>query len=368
MSGRRARVPKPKQRTFRFRYGVLLTVVGIAVISGCSPKRAESESVIRTPTYPAAGTPAQPGPQPLRQYSIGGRHLAFSPDGVYVAVAGRNDVVYLWRASESSTDSIQQLRGHRQELHSCAFSPDGKWLVSAAGTIDVAFLTSCELLVWDVAAGAEVESLKGMSYPAHGTAFSPDGKYLAVTTDDETVVVWSTESRKAVQRLQGYQRLKFFYSVAWSPDSRWVAAAGSTGDVVIWEAATGREALRLRGHSLLVSSITFDRSGQRLLTSCWDKTVRLWDVASGRPLLVYSGHSNAVESACFSPDEKFVVSGGWDKTIRVWSAQTGADLRVLESHSDYVNATVFRPGHPELFSASRDGTVKVWDARQLLGK
>ncbi|KIN96793.1 hypothetical protein M404DRAFT_162311, partial [Pisolithus tinctorius Marx 270] len=48
-------------------------------------------------------------------------------------------------------------------------------------------------------------------------------------------------------------------------------------------------------------------------------TVRVWDVEGGvqigSPL---EGHTSGVLSVAFSPDGKRIVSGCWDNTVRVW--------------------------------------------------
>src|SRR5262245_57283983 len=62
--------------------------------------------------------------------------------------------------------------------------------------------------------------------------------------------------------------------------------------------------LRLVGHTALVTRVCVSADGQRLLTSSYDKTLRLWDAYTGRCLRVFKGHTAAIFGAALSPDGK----------------------------------------------------------------
>ena len=44
--------------------------------------------------------------------------------------------------------------------------------------------------------------------------------------------------------------------------------------------------------------------------------------------------TEGVLSVAFSPDATHLLSSNWDKTVKLWKASTGELLRTFEGHSD----------------------------------
>jgi WD40 repeat protein len=85
--------------------------------------------------------------------------------------------------------------------------------------------------------------------------------------------------------------------------------------------------------------VAFDRSGARVVSGSWDKTVRVWDAASGAELARLDGHTDAVTSVAFDRSGARVVSASLDRTVRVWGAASGECLKVIHTlDSDYIQA------------------------------
>jgi WD40 repeat protein len=48
--------------------------------------------------------------------------------------------------------------------------------------------------LWSVESQKELNTLQGHSYSVNSIAFSPDGKYLASGSQDKTIKLWSMEN------------------------------------------------------------------------------------------------------------------------------------------------------------------------------
>jgi WD40 repeat protein len=184
------------------------------------------------------------------------RAVRFVPGGQYVATAGDDGTARVWEvdarpqlhkvqgprpdapASEATSPdgsltartsgavvvldgqgNRRELRGHRDDVTSVAFSPDGTRLVTAGRDHDA--------ILWDLVSGDFVR------LTAHGGAvadarFSPDGRWI-VTAGPKTAVVWSAASGAFVGFLRGATEL--LDAAAFTPDSRSVVTLEEGGVV-----------------------------------------------------------------------------------------------------------------------------------------
>ncbi|HMU39297.1 MAG TPA: hypothetical protein PKE31_09815 [Pseudomonadota bacterium] len=151
-----------------------------------------------------------------------------------------------------------------------------------------------------------------------------------------------------------------------------VVSFDPTGEVLItgsrdqtarlWNARTGRLLRELRGHNGFLTAAAFSPDGRRALTASSDGTARLWEAETGEPLVTMRGHGDPIEMASFSLRGDRLVTAGQDHTIRIWDVATGVELRVLRGHSERVPMAVFAPSGKSIVSVSFDKTVRVWDA------
>jgi WD40 repeat protein len=107
--------------------------------------------------------------------------LAFSGDGMHVALGFTNGKVELWDAGAGHV--VRTLQGN-DAVVAVRFTPEGKRLVS--GHRDGA------VKLWDMATGQEVRTLRGHIRSIKSLSFSKDGTRLASAGWDGTVRIWDT--------------------------------------------------------------------------------------------------------------------------------------------------------------------------------
>ncbi len=177
------------------------------------------------------------------------RSLAIAPEGKTVAasqhVPGRDKIVvppsfHLWNleTGEMKVDLTKEVTGGMSAI---AYSPDGKWLATGRGNIEVERPDSRVTLL-DPSTGKKIRELTpGHSRGVTDIAFHPDGKHIFSAGRDQLVKVWQLADGKLVRDLGKFaERGYWITSIAISPDGRCLAAADdSTRQVVIY-ALTGR--------------------------------------------------------------------------------------------------------------------------------
>ena len=105
--------------------------------------------------------------------------VEYSPDGRLVAVADRNEPPAA-RVFDSATGAVgAQLRGHTGELRGVAFSPNGRWVVTAS--------LDRTARVWEAATGRSVAEFRGNNGAVVSASFTPDGRSVLTAGRDGTV-------------------------------------------------------------------------------------------------------------------------------------------------------------------------------------
>ncbi|QUQ63353.1 caspase, EACC1-associated type [Kutzneria sp. CA-103260] len=350
---------------------------------------------------PVPEVPAPPKPSRRRNVPL----LA----GIAVAVAIALTVTLVLVLRPNTTPAVVA-----PELHTVAFSPDGKLL--ATGGIESG---ATSIRLWDATSWQLTKIPLGGDPTVYDIAFSPDGGTFAVGCDDG-VRIFDTGSRKLVAGPFGVStnsRVHGSASVAFSPDKKTIAIGDFDGSVQLWDLAT-RTALTpsMIGHTGSIDGLAFSPDGKVLASAGGytfnednsyspDGTVRLWDTGTRQQIgdpLINERASAAALGVAFAPQgEKlavgysardnlvwdigtrkpiatlpggngdgtdityshagYLIAAGDSYNVRVWNADTTKVIRDLKGHTNDVTSLAFSPDDGRLASASRDGTVRVWD-------
>ncbi|ETO29075.1 WD-40 repeat protein, partial [Reticulomyxa filosa] len=230
----------------------------------------------------------------------------------------------------------------------------------------------------------ELKIFQGHSNRVTCAQFSPDGQTIVSSSNDQTIRVgvdiWSTIFTRWLYHcvifggccnsnmgfeiwLRSFKIGRPFGScnkAQFSPDGHAIVSSSYDKTIRIWDLTAGKLVRTLKGHFNVVTGAQFSPNSRTIVSSSWDKTIRLWDVESGKELQKLEGHPTWVRGAQFSPNGRIVVSFSFE-TIRLWDVASGREIQKLEGHSDIVTGAQFLPDSSTVVSCSVDKTIRIWD-------
>lgn len=197
---------------------------------------------------------------------------AFAQNSNLLACGDSEGTLYVWDVQQQHIQ--QAFKAYDRRIHSIAFSPNEKLLVSISTTGPVARL-------WDVKSGEPIETFPERS---HAFAFSPCSALIALSKRRE-ILLWDIEHHETVMNIPLPKDSWMSHALAFSPCGRFLASG----------------AWWIRGAGI---------------KKC---PVLLWDVSNGENIAAFrGGHPTDVQSLAFSPDGTILASGGYGGTILLW--------------------------------------------------
>ena len=355
--------------------------------------------------------------------------LAFSSDGKLLA-SGEDATVLLWKTASkqqglkarfSQYKTAFKLKGHKEDISSLVFSPDGKMLLSGSddGTIRA----------WDTTTGGQKYICPGHVKKISDIAASDNGNTLfSIHSREDQLIKWDIntghplsstsfnmetldkifpmispkasmiavddyhwdiiEKRKlklldvSKNRLRanlkghGYPSESLSLHLAYSSDEKSLACTSSKhqiGVIHLWDIANPQKSFfsiifnsktihpkfTLQGKALEVDSLAFSPDGKILASSGGGAEINLWNVETGKLLFRLIGNQRRNYTLTFSPDQKILASVN-HATIDLWNLSTRKLLRKINKGKS-VNALQFSPDGRILVSREWDGNIKLFD-------
>jgi WD40 repeat protein len=298
----------------------------------------------------------------------------YSPDGTRIVTGSWDNSARIWDAVGGKV--LAKLEGgHTVAINTCVFSPDpaGRFVLTASddGTAKMWEVVtqkqkeSADGKIAEISVGRVVRTFAGHTARVGFAAFSPDGRWVLTASDDKTAAIWEALPSDPMQAVQDQaEPICVLSGHAWGVLSIAMSADGSqliTGSADktarIWKLQrdmTGRwqasPSLLLEGHTAAVTCVAFsplvDANGNskwdpgeenavRAVTSSRDNTVKLWDTrlteterATNNPdklppateILTLTKHLRTVTSVSFSRDGKRILSASRDGQAIVWQS------------------------------------------------
>jgi WD40 repeat protein len=136
------------------------------------------------------------------------------------------------------------------------------------------------LKIWDTDAAREEWSLRGHGGPVTDCAYSPDGRRVVSSSADGTLRVWDAGSGRGLFELSGH--CGAVHGCGWSADGSLIVSA-SWREIGAWDARTGMLRTMMPAHASHRHASVCVPGGNWIVAASDDRTLTVWDVERGRP-------------------------------------------------------------------------------------
>jgi len=230
--------------------------------------------------------------------------------GDWIATAGYDNRLILWdgRRREALARAC-----HDHLVNQCAFSPDGRWLVSASSDYSAR--------VWALPS-LRLQTVLG----PHGddvdmAVFSPDSQRIATCALDRCVRIFDLQGR-CLQEMHGHQGNVL--SLAWAADGKSLVSSSVDGSLRIWDAQTG-QALQCIALAVRSDSVEMSADG-RLYAGDDFGRIAIFDAGE---LSFVQAHRAGVKKIALDAAQGRLVSLSYDRSMAVWEIDAQGRLREI---------------------------------------
>jgi WD40 repeat protein len=280
--------------------------------------------------------------------------IVASPNGRWTAVAYESGRVLVW-----DNDAMNEFRSLQPNFGTAhiAFSPDGK-SIAIAGSTD----SMLGVGVWEVATGNLARDWawdKGRDPNASVTAlrFSKEGDHLAAAVFRQSnAYLWDLGKGGDAIRLNHPQ----IYGLDFLADGTSLITVGWDKKIRSWSTSTGelREQVETRdGMYAIVSSSLREVHA----TANKKATITLWNPQDFQELTTFASAHFAYGAFDISPDGQWLVSGSSGGQIQLWELASGQLAAEVFRHADRANTVSFGRDVFQLTSGADDGMCSLWD-------
>jgi WD40 repeat protein len=197
---------------------------------------------------------------------------------------------------------------HGTEVKSLAITPDQ--VKGAAGSRDG------EVKVFSLNTLKSMRNLQAHGTDITGLAFIKEGSKLVTSSLDGECKIWDMSSYEVeleMNRVQDNIR-----AIITNPDSSKLVLGLRSGKILSIDIEDPTKIDELVGHTDIVSALSIDSTGERLVSGSWDRTLRIWSLNSLKEVstgFLLSG----ITAVQWDPKDEVVFSTDFAGTVTSWS-------------------------------------------------
>lgn len=184
--------------------------------------------------------------------------------------------------------------------------------------------------------------------------FGPFGDWLTFKSDKNTLSLYNLEN----QILNKFEtQTVLLQHASLGPTKSTFCSTSYMGESYIWDLSTGKALNTIP----LVWQLQYDSKEKFLLTGGGKFHPILFNLEEHKVLHQLNDHESVVNHVSFSPSGDNILTSSQDKSVKVWNSKSTEVITTLE-HEFKVNSAFYSADNKLIFSTSNGGEVKIFDA------
>jgi len=227
-------------------------------------------------------------------------------NGTYVATSGYDNRVILW---DTVTRKSLAQGTHDHLVNHCAFSSDGRWLVSAGSDYSAR--------IWEVPTLRLQAVLTEHGDDVDMAVFAPDNGSVATCALDRAVRIFDL-SGHCLKAFWGHTGN--IISLLWSVDGKSLISSSVDGTIIEWDIEQGIQRSCYDLNGVRTDTIAVDYLG-RIIAG--DDRGRIAIITEGE-LQYHSAHQAGIKKIVYCEERQLLASLSYDRTLALWDiSETG---------------------------------------------
>jgi WD40 repeat protein/tetratricopeptide (TPR) repeat protein/tRNA A-37 threonylcarbamoyl transferase component Bud32 len=294
--------------------------------------------------------------------------VAISPDGRTVLTGSSDNSARLWGATVAKARQSRLQIGHR--VGAMAFSPDGQTVAVRTGFPGQPFLPVVQTYAapkedehvvrfWDLRTGEPTGQTLSHPGAVGSIAFSPDGRFLLTARAFGTPLMVGASTTGLLGSPLGQGPLLAAFTIL--PVR---PASGQWTETTVWELASGRLVATMPDRQARVVGATFHPDGKTILLAVLGREVPLlWEPATGKLLPVPIPAKFLAGMVAYSPDGKSLLIAGPGKLTQLWDVATSKPRGSPLQHEGTVAYLAFHPDGRTFLAGINDLGARQYGVR-----
>lgn len=271
--------------------------------------------------------------------------IAFSPNKRRLVTSGQDGTAKLWDVDTGRV--IAMMPGVGSWVEHVVWSPDGKTIATASGKV---------VRLWS-SRGEPIVETELHESTVTGIAFSRRGTDLATSCYGGIRIFKIAQGKSKHHAWKGS-----LISLAWSPDDRVIACGAQDCSIHFWRLPSGNDSF-MQGYRSKPKALSWS-SDSTLLATSGESIVTVWDFAGrgpeGTDPLMLSSHLDLITDLSFQSRGTRLVSGGKDAGVIVWEPRKSLEPLAFAFLRGEISKVAFRPHHDQVIATDASGAIACW--------